>query len=86
MRGPQQMIDVDEGGLGERAQRLARHDQHVVAHDFFDAHAVGGELAVGRVVRAEREQRACACRGDGGRGDGGVHGTRLFASQALETF
>ena len=28
MRRAQQMIDVDERGFGERAQRLARDDQH----------------------------------------------------------
>jgi hypothetical protein len=57
MRRPQQMIDVGEGGFRERAQRLARHHQDLLAHDFLDADAVSGDLAVGRRVLAERKQR-----------------------------
>ena len=56
MRRAQKMIDVGEGGLRQRAQRLALDHQHVAAHDFFDAHALVGELAVGRLVGAEREE------------------------------
>ena len=48
MRGAQQMIDVGERGFGQRAQRLARHQQHFFAQDFFDAQPVCGDLAIGR--------------------------------------
>ena len=48
MRGPQEVIDVGERRFGERAQRLARHDQHLFAQRTFDAQPVGGELAIGR--------------------------------------
>ena len=65
------MVDVDEGRLGERAQRLARDHQHLAAHRVLDPHALGGELAVGRGVLAERKQRRVLV----GRDDlgGGVH-------------
>jgi len=48
MRGPQQVVDVGERGLGERAQRLAGHHDDLLAHDFLHAHPIGGNLAVGR--------------------------------------
>ncbi len=34
MAGPQQVVDVDEGRLGQRAQRLALDHQHVPAQSF----------------------------------------------------
>ena len=71
------MIDVGEGGLGQRPQRLVADHQHVLAHDLFDAHAFDLELAVLRLVRPERKQRRVVVRGDGGRCDGGVHGNPL---------
>ena len=51
------MVDVGKRGLRERAQRLAGDDDDLLAHDRLHAHAVGGELAVGRCVGAERKQR-----------------------------
>ena len=75
MRRAQQMIDVGEGGLGQRAQRLVRDHQHVLAHHLLDRDAADVELAIGRLVGAERKQRRVVVRGDGGGwGDGGVHG------------
>ena len=80
VRRAQQMIDVGEGGLGERAQRLVADHQHVLAHHLFDAHAADVELAVGRLVRPERKQRRVVVRGDGGGwGEGGVHGEPLLS-------
>jgi hypothetical protein len=66
------MIDVNEGGLTERAQRLALDDQHIPAHHFLDLDAADIELAIGRLVRSERKQRCVLVR----RGDLGrrVHG------------
>src|SRR5262249_50562409 len=62
----------------QRAERLALDHDHVAAHDLFDAHAVGGQLAVWRVVLAEREQRRVLV----GRGDlgGGVHEDSGFSA------
>ena len=84
MRGSQQMIDVGEGGLRQRAQRLARHHQHLLAHRALDADAQGaagrtinGELAVGRFVLAERKQRGVLIGGRRVSGEGGVHGVNL---------
>jgi hypothetical protein len=70
---PQQVIDVGEGCLGQRAHRLALNHQHVLAHDLLDLDAADLELAVGRLVGPEREQRRVMVGGQGG-GDGGVHG------------
>ena len=81
MRGPQQMIDVDERRLGERAQRLALDHQHVAAHDLLDPHAALAapiDLAVGRGVLAEREQRRVLVGRDGVGREGGVHGIVTF--------
>ena len=36
VRGAQQMIDVGEGGLGQRAQRLVGDHDHLAAHDVLD--------------------------------------------------
>ena len=36
MRRPQQMIDVGERGLRERAQRFARDHHDILAHDLLD--------------------------------------------------
>ena len=48
MRGAQQMIDIGERSFRQRAQRLARHHQHLFAQDFFDAQPVCGDFAIGR--------------------------------------
>jgi hypothetical protein len=60
------MIDVHEGGLGERAQRLALDHQHVLAHHLFDAHPGDFELAVRRLVRPEWKQGRMVVGRDGG--------------------
>ena len=72
MPGPQQMINVAEGGFGERAQRLAFDHHELSAAHALEPHALARELAIGRLVLAEREQRRMLI----GRGDlgGGVHG------------
>src|SRR5262249_58539831 len=72
MRRPQQMIDIREGGLAERAQCLALDYQHVLAHDFLDSDAANVEFPVWCPVRTEWEQRRMFV----GRNDigGGVHG------------
>src|SRR5262249_60054931 len=72
MRRPQQMIDIREGGLAERAQCLALDYQHVPAHDFLDSDAANVEFPVWCPVRTEWEQRRMFV----GRNDigGGVHG------------
>src|SRR5262249_61615730 len=57
MRRPQQMIDIREGGLAERAQCLALDYQHVLAHDFLDSGAANVEFPVWCPVRTEWEQR-----------------------------
>jgi len=61
MRRAQQMIDVVERGLRQRAQGFARHHHDVFAHDSFDAHAqicaVRCDFPVRRVVLADRKQR-----------------------------
>jgi hypothetical protein len=78
MRRAEQMIDVAERGLRERAQRLARHHHYVFAEDALDAHAevcaILGDLAIGRVVLAERKQRRVFIRRRRMGADGGVHG------------
>ena len=74
MRGAQQMRDIGKRRLGQRAQRLARHHQHVLAHDVLDAQAVGGDFAVGRGVLAEREERGVLVGRRRVGGEGGVHG------------
>ncbi len=67
VRRAQQMIDVGERGLAERAQRLVADHQHVLAHHLLDLHAADIELAIGRLVGAERKQRRVMV---GGRGSG----------------
>jgi len=72
MSRPQQVVDIGERGFRERAQRLAFDDDELVLAHALHPHAVGGKLAVGRGVGAEREQRGVLIRrGDGG---GDVHG------------
>ena len=73
MRGAQQMIDVGEGGFRERAQSLARHHQHLFAEHALDAQPLGGDLAVGRQVLAERKQRRVLIGRQRMGGEGGVH-------------
>ena len=70
--GPQQMIDIVEGGLGERAQRLALDHDHLPSHQLLDPDTVGADLAIGRGILAEGKQRGVPV----GRDDGGrrVHG------------
>src|SRR5262249_58794944 len=62
---PQQVVDIGERRFRERAQRLAfDHDELVFARAF-QPYAIGGELAVGRGVATEREQRGGAVRRGG---------------------
>ena len=69
------MIDVGEGGLGQRAQRLVRDHQHVLAHHLLDRDAADIELAVRRFIGAERKERGVVVGRDGGGwGKGRVHG------------
>ena len=72
MRGAQQVIDIGKRRLRQRAERLARHHQHVLAHDALDAHAIG-DLAVRRGVVAEGEERGVLVGGRRVGGEGGVH-------------
>ena len=74
MRGAQQMRDIGESGFRQHAQRLARHHQDVFAHDPLGPQALRGDLAVGRRVLAEREQRRVLVGGRRVGGEGGVHG------------
>ena len=61
--------------LGEHAQRLARHDQHLFAQRTFDAQPVGGELTIGRLVLPEGEQRRVPVGRRRVGGERGVHRT-----------
>ena len=81
MRRAQQMIDVGERRLSQRAERLARHHQHVFAQHALDPHALGGDLAVGRLILAEREQRRVLIRRGRMGGEGGVHAAMPFRDQ-----
>ena len=83
VRRAQQVIDVGEGGLGQRAQGLAGYHQHVLAHHLLDRDAADIELAIGGLVGAERKQRRVVVRGDGGGCDGGVHGGKLKAGRLI---
>ena len=56
MAGPQQVRDVVERGPGDRAQHVGLHLQDVAAAEPQGRDAVGGQLAVGRVVRPELEE------------------------------
>ena len=76
MRRAQQMIDVDERGLRQRAHRLVRDDDDVLAHHFLDPHALAGDFPIRRGVLAERKQRRVLVGRDRG-GDGDVHGLML---------
>ena len=76
---PQEMVDVDHRLLGEPPDRLALDDDDLTRAEPLDAHAVGGEPAVGRRVRAEREQLAMdigRLGGHCGQGSGEVAGRR----------
>jgi hypothetical protein len=75
------VIDVDIGSFRQRPDRLARDHHHLAAAELLDPHALGGELAVGRLVLAEREQGGVLVGGDGD--DGGVHGDQPIAQDAL---
>ncbi len=48
MSRPQQVVDVGEGGLGERTQCLAGNHDDLLPHDLLHPHAVERNLAVGR--------------------------------------
>ena len=76
MRRPQQVVDVGEGGLGQRPQALALDHQHVPAHDLFRAHPADIELAVFSLIGPEREQGRVGVGRKRGFG-GGVHGDTL---------
>ena len=83
MRWPQQVVDIGEGGLAERAQYLTLDHEHVLAHDLFDFDTAHIEFPVGCLVRPERKQRRVFV----GRDDvgGGVHGKlrRMAGSPAV---
>jgi hypothetical protein len=79
------MVDVSEGGLGQRAEGFARDDQHLLAHDALDAHAVG-DFAVGRWVLAEREERGVLVGGCWVGGEGGVHGSRTKVERVVLSY
>ncbi len=78
MPRPQIVIDVTERGFGERAQRLPRHHQHVLAQHLLDPDALARDLLVGRGIRAKREQGRVLVGRNGlllvGKGGRGVHG------------
>ncbi len=77
MPGPQVMIDIAEGSFRERPQRLARHNEHVLAEHLLDPHALGRDLLVGGGVRSQRKQRRMLVGRNGllvGKGSRGVHG------------
>ncbi|MNL76981.1 hypothetical protein D3C87_2030430 [compost metagenome] len=56
MARAQQVVDVDEGLLGEAADRLARDAQHLAVADLLDADALAAEFAVGSRILAEGEE------------------------------
>ena len=57
MARPQEMRDVEECPLREKAERLRLHRQHVLATEPLDADMVRRELAIGGRVVRERELR-----------------------------
>jgi hypothetical protein len=73
MRRAQEMIDVGEGGLRQRAQSLARHLQRLFAEHALETQAVS-DFPVRRIVLAEWKQRRVPIRRRRMGGDGGVHG------------
>src|SRR5690348_16396599 len=60
MPGAQKMIDVDESGLRELAQRLALDHHQIAPHDAFDPNALPADLAIAGRVFGERKQRRVA--------------------------
>jgi hypothetical protein len=56
----QQVVDVDEGLLGELPDRAALDGHHLAGADALDAHPVAGQLAIRRRVGPEREQLVLA--------------------------
>ena len=83
VRGAQQMIDVDESGLGQRAQRLRRDHQHVLAHDLLDLDAAGLDLAIRRGVLAQRKQGRVVVGRDGGMATGAFMGAPMQRHSAI---
>ena len=73
MRRAQQVVDVGERGLAERAQCLALDHQHILPHHFLDLGAADLELAIRGLVRAKRKQRRMVIGWRGGGRNGGVH-------------
>ncbi len=73
MRGAEQMIDVGERRLRQRAERVAGHHQYFFAQHELDPHALGGDLAVRRLILAKREQRRVLVGRRRMGGKGGVH-------------
>ena len=57
MARAQQMVDVDHGLLGQKADRLAADGEDFAPAEGLDAHALGGELAIGGLILAEGKQR-----------------------------
>ncbi len=56
MARAQQVVDVDEGLLGELADRLARNAQDLTVADLLDADALAAKFAVGGRILAEGEE------------------------------
>jgi len=77
MRRAQQVVDVGKGRLRQRPHRLVAHHHHLAAHDGLDPHALERDLAIRRLVGAERKQRRMAVGGQRGC-HGGVHGGTTY--------
>src|SRR5271157_4895282 len=56
MAGAQQVGGIDEGLAGKERQGLASHFDDAPALERAERHVIAGELAVGRIIRAEREE------------------------------
>jgi len=74
MGGTKEMIDVGEGRFRQRAHRVTRHDENLLAHDALDLHALRGDFSVGRSIRAQREERRVLVGRRRVGGEGRVHG------------
>ena len=70
MRRAQQMVDVGHRRFGQRAHRFAARTTRMSSPELLDAHALVGQLAIGRLVLAERKQRSIGGHGgDPGSGE-----------------